>query len=50
MDFIDDSAFSNCESIATVNYKGSIEQWSEIMIGYYNDYLIKATRNYNYTE
>ena len=43
-------AFSYCENLKTVNYKGTAEQWKKISIGLGNEYLTNATINYNYSE
>ena len=43
---IGSSAFGECNSLARVNYKGTEEQWNKIQIGYWNDDLTSAKRNY----
>ena len=45
---IGNQAFYGCDSLTTVNYEGSEEEWSKIEIGFGNDDLINATFNYNY--
>ena len=50
MTSIGESAFEGCESLTTVNYKGSQEQWKQISIGSSNSYLTGATINYEYSE
>ena len=45
------NTFNECCNLITVNYKGTQEQWEEIIttIAEGNDYLIKATINYEFT-
>ena len=47
--YIDYSAFQQCSSLTTVNYRGTQEQWEQIVIDYDNAYLKNASVNYNYT-
>jgi hypothetical protein len=47
--YIDYSAFQQCSSLTTVNYRGTQEQWEQIVIDYGNTYLTNASVNYNYT-
>ena len=47
--FIDYDAFQQCSSLTTVNYRGTQEQWEQIVIDYDNAYLKNASVNYNYT-
>ena len=47
--YIDYSAFQQCSSLTTVNYRGTQEQWEQIVIDYDNTYLKNASVNYNYT-
>ena len=47
--YIDYSAFQQCSSLTTVNYRGTQEQWEQIVIDYDNIYLKNASVNYNYT-
>jgi hypothetical protein len=42
--------FNDCESLTTVNYKGSQEQWKHIRIPKDDDDLMNATINYEYSE
>ena len=46
---IGDDAFWRCSGLAIVNYKGTKEQWNQIIIESGNEYLTSATINYNYT-
>ena len=46
---ISNYAFLSVNSLTTVNYKGTKEQWNAIKIGYCNDSLTDTTINYNYT-
>ena len=39
-------AFYYCDSLSTVYYKGTAEEWSSIGIGSWNSKLINATRYY----
>lgn len=41
-------AFSDCTSLADVYYAGSEEDWENISIGSYNEYLTETTIHYNY--
>ena len=41
--YIGDSAFFNCQMLATVYYGGTREQWNEIQIGMSNEELLEAT-------
>ncbi len=43
---VDVSAFGNCRSLTSVYYKGSEEDWANISIGNFNDYLKSATKYY----
>ena len=42
--------FFRTPSLKTINYKGTQEQWNEIIIKDNNPDLSRATINYNYTE
>ena len=43
------AAFYGCSSLTTVNYRGTEEEWGQIIIGDGNDNLTNAaTKNYNY--
>ena len=46
---IGNAAFSSCDSLTTVNYRGTKEEWNKISIGSENTYLTNATINFNYT-
>ena len=46
---IEDYAFSDCNNLSTVYYRGSEEEWKLISIGSYNTPLKNATVIYNYT-
>lgn len=41
---IGDWAFANCENLTEVCYTGTPEQWEQIKIGEYNDFLLQAKR------
>lgn len=41
-------AFDDCTALKNVYYVGTEAQWSEITIGYKNDYLKKAAKTYSY--
>lgn len=43
-------AFDGTINLKNVNYKGSQEEFSQIEILEYNDFLLNATINYNYSE
>lgn len=45
--WIGDSAFEHCNSLKEVYYSGSNEQWSNISIGYSNDFLLSAMIHFN---
>lgn len=47
---IGSGAFQGCKSLATVNYKGSEEQWKLIDISYSNQPLTEAAIVYSYKE
>ena len=43
---IGDRAFYSCDSLTSVYYKGTAEEWSNISIASYNTALTNATRYY----
>ena len=47
---IDDEAFQHCEELTNVYYTGTKEQWSNVQLGNYNRYLLKAKIHYNYNK
>ena len=46
---IGERAFYACRNLATVDYKGTREEWEAITIDEGNSYLTNASINYNYT-
>lgn len=45
---IGNSVFFSSSKLKTVNYLGSEEDWNDVTIGNNNEYLTRATINYNY--
>jgi hypothetical protein len=43
-------AFSSCESLTTVYYKGGDADWARISIDYFNENLTNANIIYNYED
>lgn len=44
--YIGSDAFCSCDSLTTVYYTGTAEEWAEIEIDSYNENLTSATRYY----
>ena len=43
-------AFDQCESLKTIRYEGTEEEWNRIVIAAGNDFLLQATVIYNCTD
>ena len=50
VDVIKNSAFRDCFDLDTVNYAGTEEEWNKIEFGDNNEWLTKATINFNYKD
>ena len=42
--------FEGCSALTDIYYTGTEAEWNAVTIGAGNDYIISATKHYNFTE